>query len=323
MAASRGGTRGRGVTRDGAGGASGGRPATAGRSPWSPDRWVACVADADAHVLLPLREWQALEVARDPGGSPARTWVRGAAPDARLLAALRRVPGLRRFTIDERDRMVAAGASVPCAVLPPLRWRSIREAFPVDAPPRIPAAPSTTEGLSACAASPGASAGGSLAVDDPDPASAFSGAALRTVRSPVELESGAVVTRVDALAAWSARAPQVRLDPLRFAVDATGRAVVIGRPVPPVPGVRLVERDGILVPAGFAVDPPLPASSLREALGLLPGEAALLPAGGELEGRVDVIPADSFAPLRRSAVRAARDRGPSVGWPADGDGEPR
>lgn len=122
------------------------------------------------------------------------------------------------------------------------------------------------------------------------------------------------------LTRWALTAPQVRLTPLVHAVSDRDRALVIGHPLPPLPGRRFVLRDGVLVPAGLRLVPALDELSLALLFGLTPGDLALVePAPDESQegtesgesgedstatGLVQArIPASALKPLRRSALR--------------------
>ena len=95
----------------------------------------------------------------------------------------------------------------------------------------------------------------------------------------------------------------MRVDGVRTAVldvgPKDGRVVLRGKPLPPIPGKRLVEVEGIAVPCGFAWTPPVDAEVVREILGLLPGDLALL----EADGTHERIESSAFVPGSRAAAR--------------------
>ena len=99
-------------------------------------------------------------------------------------------------------------------------------------------------------------------------------------------------------------APQVRLDRWRFAVAADGRVAVHGQPLPPLPGRRWVEQEGIAVPAGWTWTPAVEAALLRQVFGLAEGDVALW----DVDGAWERIAADEFVRATRAAVRATVKR---------------
>ena len=112
-------------------------------------------------------------------------------------------------------------------------------------------------------------------------------------------EASLLLVRFDLWAAYAVEAPQIRLDRWRFAVAADGRAAVNGRPLPPLPGRRWVEREGIAVPAGWTWTPAVEVAILRELFGLAEGDVALWHEDGAWER----IAAGEFVRATRVAVR--------------------
>ena len=88
------------------------------------------------------------------------------------------------------------------------------------------------------------------------------------VRTDREQDASLLLTQFDLWAAYSIEAPQVRLDRWRFAVAADGRVAVHVHPLPPLPGQRWVEQEGIAVPAGWTWAPAVEAELLRQVFGL-------------------------------------------------------
>jgi hypothetical protein len=119
------------------------------------------------------------------------------------------------------------------------------------------------------------------------------------VRSDRMREASLLLARFDLWAAYAIEAPQIRLDRWRFAVAADGRVAIHGRPLPPLPGQRWVEQEGIAVPAGWTWTPAIEAALLRQVFGLAEGDVALWHADGAWER----IAAEEFVRATRVAVR--------------------
>jgi hypothetical protein len=124
-------------------------------------------------------------------------------------------------------------------------------------------------------------------------------------------EASLLLSRFDLWAAYAIEAPQIRLNPWRFAVAADGRVAVHVQPqakrvanlssaLPPLPGRRWVEQDGVAIPAGWSWTPAVDAALLREVFGLAEGDVALWHADGTWER----IAAEEFVRATRAAVRA-------------------
>ena len=125
---------------------------------------------------------------------------------------------------------------------------------------------------------------------------------VRIERTMVEQPATLMLTTAPAFADYAAAAPAVRLRPLRFAAASDARVVVWGTPLPPVPGRRYADREGVAVPCGFAWSPPLEPAVLRALLGLAAGDLALFHEDGSYEH----VTADAFARAGRAAARATR-----------------
>ena len=109
----------------------------------------------------------------------------------------------------------------------------------------------------------------------------------------------ALVCEVAALARWADAATTAELAAVRAARDGS-RAVLMGKPLPAIPGAVRYWGDDLLVPVGHRSDPDLPPAAVRAAAGAAAGELVLLDANG-----AEVIPRAAFAPLTRAGVRLA------------------
>jgi hypothetical protein len=144
----------------------------------------------------------------------------------------------------------------------------------------------------------------SWAATKPQPA-ALSGkppapATLHLVRVATELPATVLLTTARAFAAYAVAAPLVRLRHLRVAASSDGRAVLRGEPLPPLPGQRYAEHEGIAVPCGFGFSPALEPAVVRTLLDISPDDLALFHEDGSYE-RID---ASSLTRASRGAARA-------------------
>lgn len=200
-------------------------------------------------------------------------WLRGPELSEELDLELRKLPGGRRFRVAADGRLTAVGARIPQGRLPDAGWQPLSDWLA----PR------------------------------PQPAALAGQAArrvgIRLVRADGEVPVAVLVTRADAWAAYATTAPAVRLRPLRVAAAEDGRVVLWGAPLPPIPGERYAERDGIAVPAGLMWSPPVDAAVLRDLLELQPGDLALFDADGSYEH----VAAAEFTRASRSGARATAD----------------
>ena len=121
-------------------------------------------------------------------------------------------------------------------------------------------------------------------------------------------------TRGDAFRTWALRAPRARLSPLRFLRLDTPEpdTVVVGDPLPPLPGRRFTLRSGLALPAGWALaigDTPIPAEWLPSVATWLRcgrGDVVVFEPieGGEV-AEFTRWRGETFTPLTRSSIRAS------------------
>jgi hypothetical protein len=128
-------------------------------------------------------------------------------------------------------------------------------------------------------------------------------AAITLVPSARAAAASVLLTTLDRWEPYATEAPQVRLDRWQFAVADDGRVIVRGEPLPPLPGQRWVEREGIAVPAGWQWSPPVDAAIVRAVFRLEPGDFALW----HTDGTWQRIRARDFVPASRSAARASAE----------------
>lgn len=145
-------------------------------------------------------------------------WLRLPAEDDALF---RKLPLLGRWTADADGRLVRLGQRVPEAVLPTDGWQSLAALLP-PAPPRR-----GTPGM------PPAPVGFRLETDD------------------LEHPAAALLCRWEVFAAWAETAFAARLEVLRFACCADGRAFVIGSPQPAIPGTGYHRAGRLWLPCGW------------------------------------------------------------------------
>jgi MoxR-vWA-beta-propeller ternary system domain bpX2 len=227
--------------------------------------WAAHVELADASGLADLRLLPGLEIAQ----MAHVYWLRGPAWDSALGLALRRVSGLRVFRVLPDGALLRQGARVPEGRLPELRWEPLRIAAAVQLAAPLP--------------------GGVR----PSPVS------LRLVRTSVEQPARGLLTDAPSWRDWADRAPNIRLQPLRFAAARDGRVWIEGAPISTLSGQRFQVAEGVGVPCGFTWQPAIDAQALARWLGLAKGDAALASTGSEWE----IIKDEQFVPATRSGAR--------------------
>ncbi len=235
-------------------------------------RWAVRIARSEVAQAAPLWNADGVEVCVDGDA----VWLRGPRLNGALDGLLRRLGGADRFVVEGAGGLVPAGGVVPTTVMPAGPWQVLCRAVGVVFP-----------------------------------LASFPTAAARLRTSPearvtIGLERTATYREPAALLACGSDflgyvdgASQVRLRRWTFAVDETGRVIVRGTPLPPIPGEQFVDFDGILVPAGWQWTPAVDALTLRRALGIEDGDAALFSPDGSWRR----IASEDLVAATRSAVR--------------------
>lgn len=233
---------------------------------------VLVLAPAAAGVLAAVRTLPGLHAAPEP--ATGRLWLRTGPSSEPLPPALRQLPAEAVYTLDAAGRLFQPGRLTPTATLPALAWQPVRELLPVELP---------TAAL---------------------PAQGAPRYRPRLVPSAQAEPGAALLTSLAEWLRYAETAPEIRLVGLRFAAAADGRVLVLGTPLPPLPGQEYwvapgAAPAGLLLPAGHALEAPLLAPLLAQQL--VPAQDALLlfaPDGGW-----ERVPTAHLLPATRAAVR--------------------
>jgi len=228
--------------------------------------WTVLLPRESAAALARLRGNAALGVCESAAG----LWLRGPQLDESLDRQLRLIPGGRRFAVVDEGQLVAEGNLVPLGRVPEGPWALLSEWLEVSLP---------------AANIPGAITRAAVS--------------LTLVPAALEREPALLETTLAQLMEYVATAPQWRIERWTFAATQDGSAIVRGTPLPPLPGTQWVLDQGIAAPAGLTWSPPVDADVVRQLLGLVDGEIALLRA----DGTCDRIVADHWVRASRSALR--------------------
>jgi hypothetical protein len=227
--------------------------------------WAVQLPKQDAHTASRLRDCSgvvALEL-------DASIWLRGPyAEDTPLrIAAL---PGQRYDVLDD-GQLILHGNRVPSARLPKGDWILLTSFVQLSLPTARYAS-------------------GSIV---PVP--------LRLERTDEnQSEAGALLVQSHHWLAFINTAPAIRLAPLRFAVASDDRVLVIGQPLPSLPGTYLSFTNNIAIPTGFRWQPAVEPPIARSVFGGEPEAVVLWTTTDDWER----IPADAITTVTRAAVRA-------------------
>ncbi len=227
--------------------------------------WAVCMPKMGARAAGRLRTMAGVKACL----TEERLWLRGFGQDEKLEKILCMLPGAERFLVAADGQLRPVGARVPRGRLPDGPWVTLAEWLGVDLP---------VAGLAGRMARRGS---------------------LALVRSCEAADANLLMTGFEGWEEYAVTAPQVRLDRWQFAVAADKRVLVRGQPLPPLPGPRWIQREGVAVPAGWTWSPPVEPGVLRRLLGLEGDDLALL----HPDGTWEKVAGAGLQRVCRSAVR--------------------
>ncbi|MGN8072643.1 hypothetical protein [Mucilaginibacter sp. 22184] len=197
-------------------------------------------------------------------------WLRGPLQSHKSWVMLLALPAEATFTMDDQHRLFPLGKQTPVAMLPELNWQSLADFLPVELP--VSALPGCIDRRHI---------------------------GIRLVRSAEEREKKVLKTDLATWKAYTGNAPQIRLQPLRFAVDTLGNVLVAGNPLPSIPGCTYWRNHDLLIPSGYDFDPPILAELLHARLN--DGTDSLVI--WEEHGGYSTVPTAAFVPAKRNIIR--------------------
>ena len=241
------------------------------RLPAQNEPWLAVLPLDGAPALAEARLFPGIEIA----AAGDTLWLRGAHFSPEIATAFKGVSGLEWREPLPGGRWRQPGDVLPGGTVPhdlvPADWRPLSDALVPEPPDFLPVH------------SPGERI------------------PLRILPGGPERPANLLLLPLSDLCRWAESAPDVRLKPLRFAVNTAGEALVLGTPLPPLPGQPWWERQGIAIPCGCHAAPPLSPEILRRVLGVPEHsrELVLLHPSGTREH----IPGESLVSLNRASIR--------------------
>ncbi|RVU02899.1 hypothetical protein EOD41_02880 [Mucilaginibacter limnophilus] len=217
-------------------------------------------------ALVTVRHIAGLKAATSADGL---IWLRGSFSSGKDGLLIRALPVTQNYWVDADGRLFPEGKPTPVAVLPTLDWQPLKTFLPVTLP-----------------------------------TAALPGGLTETIRiemapSGLVREAFALITELSHWKTYAETAPQTRLAPLRFAASDSGKVLIIGQPLPPLPGQHLWEQQNNLLPLGLDFDPPVLAELLTQQTEAAAPSYRLF----NRDGRWEQVNFSDFRPARRSAVR--------------------
>lgn len=195
-------------------------------------------------------------------------WLRGInSQNVPLL--LQQLPSVGRYYVDAQKRLFPVGGLTPIGTLAEEKWQPIKQFIPVEIP---------------SAAFPGKT---------------DKQYAIQLIAAETERKATALLVNLADWKKYVEGAPQIRLDQLKFAVSATNETLVIGYPLPPIPGKAYWQQGFLLIPNGYDFDLSNMANLISTALNKEQNAYLLF----QETGTYQKVFLEDLVPTTRSAVR--------------------
>ena len=229
---------------------------------------IIVLSQTDKAALGSVRCLPGLQAADNEGF----IWVRGIAVNNEIDLRIRQLPGLHTYTLDADDYLFPPKGLTPIGKLQPMTWVPLSTYITVTLP------------VSAL------------------PGKISQQVAVRLVPSQQLQQGNALLTDLPSWKAYGETAPLVRLQQTRFAVSEENKVLIIGEPLPALPGKEYVLQDTLLIPCGFEFDPPVIRSLIGSQFNSDNDSFLLF----DTDGTWQEIPKDAFVQTTRSAIRLTK-----------------
>lgn len=196
-------------------------------------------------------------------------WLKGPLNSGPNQLAISSLPVLASYELDEQNHLFPKNRSTPVKQLEDWEWEKLSDFVSVEMP------------ISAL------------------PAQQVAPVPVSLLRNENPYPAYALQTDFAVWKNYVNEAPLVRLQALKFVVSSLGEVLIIGEPLPPIPGKSYWLNEHLLVPAGFNLDPPFLGQLLNQKLkGQTPSYILF-----NEKGVQNTIPLDFFQPADRAVVR--------------------
>ncbi|MBO9633487.1 MAG: hypothetical protein J7578_10260 [Chitinophagaceae bacterium] len=148
-------------------------------------------------------------------------WLRGILFSETMDIRLRSLPVLQSYLVNENGLLFVPGHTTPTDKLPALDWQPLKDYLQVELP--MSSLPGKLDGK----------------------------IPFQLVPSEDQRKSIALLTSLHQWKQYAASAPAVRLQVLRFAVSENDEVLIMGAPLPPIPGKEYWSIHDLLIPSGL------------------------------------------------------------------------
>lgn len=225
---------------------------------------ILTIAKHDLQSLGSIRDIDGLKAAADE----EQIWIRGINSIIMELSPVKQLPVRNHFTIDKNGLLFPADNITPTGVMKEMEWMNINEFVTVELP---------------SSAGPG---------ELPPPLF------VSLIPSRKSDKGIALLTSLKIWKDYGETASRIRLSPLKFAVSENKEVLIIGEPLPSLPGREFWLNNDMLIPSGYDFEFSLMASIIKQKISN-EGSVTVF----NTDGTWFVIDHHFFVPATRSAIR--------------------
>jgi hypothetical protein len=227
--------------------------------------YYACLPAERKLDLASIRHWDNVKVATDSGS----IWVKGFSDFQIISKEVKSIP-IKNLYFEKEGHLFPLGSSLPAQVVPSLLWSPMDRALPMELP-------SFNHNY--------------FGVDQ--------SISLQLVADGEERETYAMKANLHDLEKYLTHASQVRLEKINWLILNSTQALLVGKPVLPIPGNTYWRFGQFLLPDGYHFDLPILAKALAQKLNQQNTDWILW----DVDNTYTRIPQLSFMPLSRSSLR--------------------
>ena len=192
--------------------------------------------------------------------------------------SIKQLPVENTFMVDAERRLFQLGGLTPVDVLKELEWQPLISLINVELPVSLL------------------------------PGKVDQKISINIISSKNFQPGAALLTSLTVWKNYAETASSTRLNNLRFAVSEKNKVLVVGNPLPPLPGIEYWISNDILVPCGYDFEYRLESVLIKEQFN--PGNDSLLLFNKE--GEIQLINKSLFVPAKRSAIRLTKKNTPGI-----------
>lgn len=227
------------------------------------------INNEDCAALGSIRCLPGLSIAVDSNS----IWLKGVYDLSTMDNRLKQLPVKNIYIVDEQNNLFLPGSLTPVEILQQMHWQPLPAFIKVTLPSS--ALPGKTNEL----------------------------LKIKLIRSAKMNEGSALLTNLSVWKTYAETAPAVRLSSLKFALSENNEVLIMGQPLPSLPGREYWMTNNLLLPCGYDFEIPLVAEFMNKKGNAANDKIIIF----NEDGTWHKIEKTFFVEAKRSAVRLTKE----------------